>query len=220
MAAPGGLSAKGRAGAHRRTGNKRGQRPKKQASETNGGHMKNQHVRQVKLPAEPRLAWASVLVPGSVIVTVWAWQVLGWHARGMLLAAWSVAVALVLLRPALRTRARLKAGVSAQGTVVGAEKRISSTGIGTWAPTFVPNTLYHARVRFTTRDGRTVVFTSPLGSPDSDLELGRPVPVRYRSEDPEQAQVDTPLAWVVPTALGFLGGLGQLVAGVVVYLQA
>jgi Protein of unknown function (DUF3592) len=182
--------------------------------------MKNQHVRQVKLPAEPRLAWASVLVPGSVIVTVWAWQVLGWHARGMLLAAWSVAVALVLLRPALRTRARLKAGVSAQGTVVGAEKRISSTGIGTWAPTFVPNTLYHARVRFTTRDGRTVVFTSALGSPDSDLELGRPVPVRYRSEDPEQAQVDTPLAWVVPTALGFLGGLGLLVAGVVVYLQA
>ena len=182
--------------------------------------MNNQHARQVKLPAEPRLAWASVLVPGSVMVAVWAWQVLGWHARGMLLAAYGVAVALVLLRPALRTRTRLKAGVSAQGTVVGAEKRISSTGIGTWALTFVPNTLYHARVRFTTRDGRTVVFTSALGSPDSDLELGRPVPVRYRSEDPEQAQVDTPLAWVVPAALGFLGGLGLLVAGVVVYLQA
>ena len=93
--------------------------------------MNNQHARQVKLPAEPRLAWASVLVPGSLMVTAWAWQVLGWHARGMLLAAYGVAVALVLLRPALRTRGRLKAGVSAQGTVVGAEKRISSTGIGT-----------------------------------------------------------------------------------------
>jgi hypothetical protein len=138
----------------------------------------------------------------------------------MLLAAYGVAVALVLLRPALSTRARLKAGVWAQGTVVGAEKRISSTGIGTWAPTFVPNTLYHARVRFTTREGRTVVFTSALGSPDSDLELGRPVPVRYRPEDPEQAQEDTPWAWIVPDALGFLGGLGLLVAGVVVYLQA
>jgi hypothetical protein len=176
-------------------------------------------MRQVKLPAEPRLAWASVLVPGILIVTVWAWQVLGWQARGMLLAAYGVAVALVLLRPALRTRARLKAGVSAQGTVVGAEKRISSTGIGTWAPTFVPNTLYHARVRFTTRDGRTVVFTSALGSPDSGLERGRPVPVRYHPEHPEQAQVDSPWGWVVPGVLGLLGGLGLLVAGVVVYLQ-
>jgi hypothetical protein len=137
----------------------------------------------------------------------------------MLLAAYGVAVALVLLRPALRTRARLKAGVSAQGTVVGAEKRISSTGIGTWAPTFVPNTLYHARVRFPTREGRMVVFTSALGSPDSEFELGRPVRVRYHPDHPEQAQVDTPLAWVVPAALGFLGGLGLLVAGVVVYLQ-
>jgi hypothetical protein len=96
-------------------------------------------MRQVKLPADPRLAWASVLLPISLFATVWAWGALGWQARGMLLAAYGVAVALVLLLPALRTRARLKAGVSAQGTVVGAEKRISSTGIGTWAPTFVPN---------------------------------------------------------------------------------
>jgi hypothetical protein len=182
--------------------------------------VKDEAMRQVKLPAEPRLAWASVLLPASLIVTAWAWQGLGWHARGMLLAAYGVAVALVLLLPALGTRARLKAGVSAQGTVVGAEKRISSTGIGTWAPTFVPVTLYHARVRFTTREGRTVVFTSALGSPDSPLERGRPVPVRYRPDHPEQAQVDTPWAWVVPAALGLLGGLGLLVAGVVVYLQA
>ena len=182
--------------------------------------VKDDAMRQVKLPAEPRLAWASVLLPASLMVTAWAWGGLGWHARGMLLAAYGVAVALVLLRPALRTRARLKAGVSAQGTVVGAEKRISSTGIGTWAPTFVPNTLYHQRVRFTTRDGRTVVFTSALSSPDSEPELGHPVPVRYHPDHPEQAQVDSPWAWVVPAALGVLGGLGLLVAGVVVYLQA
>jgi uncharacterized protein DUF3592 len=182
--------------------------------------VKDDAMRQVKLPAEPRLAWAFVLVPGSLMVTAGVWGGLGWHARGLLLAAYGVAVALVLLRPALRTRARLKAGVSAQGAVVGAEKRISSTGIGTWAPTFVPNTLYHQRVRFTTRDGRTVVFTSALGSPDSELELGRPVPVRYHPEDPEQAQVDSLWVWVVPGVLGFLGGLGLLVAGVVVYLQA
>ena len=84
--------------------------------------------------------------------------------------------------------------VTAQGTVVGVEQRRSSpTGI--WAVlaglTFVPNVLYHERVQFTTHDGRTVVFTSALASPDNDVELGRPVPVRYRPEDPEQAQVDT-----------------------------
>jgi hypothetical protein len=104
--------------------------------------------------------------------------------------------------------------------VVGAEERINSPGIWAWPITFVPNTRYHERVRFTTRDGRTVVFTSALGSPDSDVELGRRVPVRYRPEDPEQAQVDTPWAWVVPAGLGLVGGLGLLVAGVVVYLQA
>jgi hypothetical protein len=181
--------------------------------------VKDAAMRQVKLPADPRLAWAPLLLLAIAVVTAVAWGSLGWHARGMLLAAYGVVVALVLLLPALRTRARLKAGVTAQGTVVGAEKRISSTGIGTWAPTFIPNTLYHRRVRFTTPDGRTVVFTSALGSPDSELELGRPVPVRHHPDHPEQAQVDTPLAWVVPAALGFLGGLGLLGAGVVVYLQ-
>jgi hypothetical protein len=176
-------------------------------------------MRKVRLPAETRLAWASVLFLVGFIVTAWAWGALGWHARGVLLAVYGVAVALVLLLPALRARARLKAGVSAQGTVVGAEKKMSSTGIWFVPLTFVSSALYQARVRFTTRDGRTVVFTSALGSPDRGLERGRPVPVRYPPDHPEQAQVDTPLAWVVPAAVGFFGGLGLLVAGVVVYLQ-
>jgi uncharacterized protein DUF3592 len=176
-------------------------------------------MRQVRRPADRRWALA-LLFLGSLVVTAWVWGGLGWHARGMLLAGYGVALALVLLPPALGTRARLKAGISAQGTVVGAEKRINTPGIWAWPITFVQNTRYHERVRFTTRDGHTVVFTSALGSPDSDVELGRPVPVRYRPEDPEQAQVDTPWAWMVPAALGVLGGLGLLVAGVVVYLQA
>jgi Protein of unknown function (DUF3592) len=83
----------------------------------------------------------------------------------------------------------------AVGTVVGVEQRRSgATGI--WAVvaglTFVKNVLYHERVRFTTSDGRTVTFTSAWGSPESDVELGRSVPVRYRPEDPEQAEVDPP----------------------------
>jgi hypothetical protein len=167
--------------------------------------VKDDAMRQVRLPADPRVAWAFVLLPASVVVTAAAWEGLDWHARGMLLAAYGVAVALVLLLPALRARARLKAGLSAQGTVVGTEKRVSSTGIGTWSPTFIPVTLYHHRVRFTTRDGRTVVFTSAFGSPDSGPELGHPVPVRYRPDDPQQAQVDTPWGWMLPGALGVDG---------------
>ena len=83
----------------------------------------------------------------------------------------------------------------AVGTVVGVEQK-KSAPTGIWAVvaglTFVPNVLYHERVRFTTPDGRTVTFTSAYGSPDSDVELGRSVPVRYRPEDPEHAQVDPP----------------------------
>lgn len=77
---------------------------------------------------------------------------------------------------------------------------------------------YHPVVRFTTPDGRTVEFTSAVGyqiRPD----VGGPVPVRYRPDDPEKAEIDRAIAWVMPAAFGLLGGLGLLVAGVVVYLN-
>jgi ABC-type uncharacterized transport system permease subunit len=49
------------------------------------------------------------------------------------------------------------------------------------------------------------------------------VPVRYHPDNPQQAHVDTPWArmwaWMLPGALGLLGGLGLLAAGVIVYLQ-
>ena len=84
----------------------------------------------------------------------------------------------------------------AVGTVVGVEqKRSAPTGI--WA----------VLTGFLTPDGRTVVFTSALASPDSDVELGRSVAVRYRPEDPEQAQVDTSRAGVAQATQGIPGGL-------------
>jgi hypothetical protein len=48
---------------------------------------------------------------------------LGAHAIGLFLVALGVALTLVLLLPALRTRERLNSGARAQGTVVGAEKK-------------------------------------------------------------------------------------------------
>jgi Protein of unknown function (DUF3592) len=168
-------------------------------------------VPRVRLSSDPRIMWVAYLLVGSVFVTAWAWGGLGWHTRGMILAGYGVVILLVLLLPALRIRARLKSGVSAQGTVVGAEKSTSNTDSG-------PDTDYHPKVRFTTPDGRTVVFTSAFGS-DSEPELGHPVPVRYDPDNPQQAEWDTAWVWGLPAALGLLGGLGLLVAGVVVYLQ-
>jgi hypothetical protein len=64
----------------------------------------------------------------TLFVVFLGWSLLGWHARGMILAAYGVALLLVLLLPALRTRERLKSGVQTQGTVVGAEERTGHDG--------------------------------------------------------------------------------------------
>jgi hypothetical protein len=124
----------------------------------------------------------------------------------MILAAYGVILLLVVLLPALRL---LKSGVKAQGTVVGAERKTRSLTATSY--------YYYPRVQFTTPDGRTVVFTSRFGS-TSEPHVGRPLPVRYPLEDPEQAEIDSATMWGF-RALVILGGLGLLVAGVVQYLH-
>jgi uncharacterized protein DUF3592 len=75
---------------------------------------------------------------------------------------------------------------------------------------------YAPVVRFTTADGRTVEFTSSVGY-SSKPDVGGAVDVRYLPDDPEQAEIDRATMWMLPAAFGLLGGLGLLVAGVVVY---
>jgi hypothetical protein len=135
------------------------------------------------------------------------WDSLSWHPRGMILAAYGIVLLPFGLIPALRTRGRLRSGAQAQGTVVGTERQ-KDTGART--------SYYHPVVRFTTPDGRTVVFTSAVGYKIKPNE-GDPVPVRYRPDNPEQAEMDRAIAWVMPVVFGLVGGLGLLVAGVVVY---
>jgi hypothetical protein len=166
---------------------------------------------RVTLPSDPRTGWVPFVIVGSLVVAFLWWDSLGPLARGMLLAADGAAVLLGVLRPALRVRERVSSGVPAQGTVVGAEQK-RATSMDT-AIVF-----YHSKVRFTTPDGRTVVFTSGLGS-DDEPEIGHPVRVRYRADNPEQAEIETRWVWMLPAALGLLGGLGLLVAGVAVFLQ-
>ena len=152
------------------------------------------------------------LLLGSVLLVWWRWSSLGWHARGMILAAYGIVFGLVMLRPALRTRGLLTAGVQAEGTVVGAEQktRTQRNDVVTYD--------YYPRVQFTTPDGRQVVFTSGLGSPNQP-EMGDRLRVRFRPGHPEQAEVDQAATWMLRAAFGVLGGLGLLIAGVVVYGQ-
>jgi hypothetical protein len=131
----------------------------------------------------------------------------------MILAAYGVTVLGFGLISALRTRGLLKSGARAQGTVVGAEE---DTSRGHDDATSSSTTTYNPVVRFTTADGRTVEFTSAVGSQHRP-DIGGAVPVRYRPDDPEQAEIDRASMWMLPAAFGLVGGLGLLVAGVVVY---
>ena len=150
------------------------------------------------------------LLLGSVLLVWWRWSSLSWHARGMILAAYGVVLGLVMLLPALRIRGLLATGAQAEGTVVGAEQqtRTRRNDVVTY--------YYYPRVRFTTPDGRQMVFTSGLGSP-SQPQMGHRLGVRYRPGHPEQAEVDRAATWILRAAFGVVGGLGLLVAGVVMY---
>jgi hypothetical protein len=139
------------------------------------------------------------------------WDSFSWHARGMILAIMGLSLMLGMALPSLRIQRRLTSGAQAQGTVVATEQREDH---GTEAPV----TQYSPVVRFTTPDHRTVVFTSAVFS-EIAPDVGARVPVRYRPDDPDKAEVDTPIAWVIPAAIGLVGGLGLLVAGVIVYVR-
>ena len=59
----------------------------------------------------------------------------------------------------------------------------------------------------------------PPSATAAEPDVGAPVPVRYLLDDPEQADVDSAVTWLLPAALGSLFGLGLLVAGVVLFLR-
>jgi hypothetical protein len=151
-------------------------------------------------------ALVAFLLIGGGFLVFWRWSSLNWHARGMILAAYGVLLLLNVLLPVLRLR------VKARGTVVGVEREQRT---GSQNDRLV--TYYRPRVRFTTPDGRTVVFTSTFSS-TSEPDVGDPLLVRYRLDNPEQAEIDSAAMWVL-RAIGILGGLGLLVAGVVLSLH-
>ena len=154
-----------------------------------------------------RSRWGGYVLVGAAALAFWRWDTLSWHARGIVLGLFGLAVVLVWGIPALRVRSILQSGTRTQGTVVDMEETEGDSDSG---PT------YHPVVKFTTADGRTVEFTGSVGF-SVEPELGTVVPVRYRPDDPNQAEVDRRyLMWLMPAIPGLLG-LGLLVAAVIVY---
>jgi Protein of unknown function (DUF3592) len=97
-------------------------------------------------------------------------------------------------------------GLHTEGTVVDVEERVEGT------PTRARLASYPV-VEFTSAEGRTIRFTSRLSLPIA-IEVGKAVPVRYRSDDPEQAVIDTFMrTWAVPVTL-LLGGPTMLTIGI------
>jgi hypothetical protein len=166
-------------------------------------------VLQSRLPEGFRAKWvvAIPLIGGAVAVLVTPGQATA-QAKGLLIGAFGVVLVVLFLPSVLRIREWLKRSGQAQGVVVGVEK------VSAWEASDGPS--YHPRVQFTTPGGGTVVFTSRFGS-DLVPDVGEPLRVRYRPDNPDQAEVDRSWVRLLPGALGLLGGVGLLVAGVVVY---
>jgi Protein of unknown function (DUF3592) len=64
------------------------------------------------------------------------------------------------------------------------------------------------KVKFRTPSGREVIFQSEMGSSSEARRIGDTVAVRYRSEQPDVAEIDSfmPL-WGLPVLFGGLGAV-------------
>jgi Protein of unknown function (DUF3592) len=106
----------------------------------------------------------------------------------------------------------VEAGGRVQGVVVGSEKTFGATGRG------ATRRYYRPKVRFTTKERRTLTFTSKVGH-GKPLTEGSEVPVMYDLANPGEAEVASfASTWLFPmvTALFgapfFLTGLGLLLS--------
>jgi hypothetical protein len=97
-------------------------------------------------------------------------------------------------------------GLRTEGTVVDVEETTEGD------PTS-PTLAQYPVVEFTTAEGRTIRFTSRLSLPIA-IAVGKAVPVRYHSDHPDRAVIDTVMrTWAVPVTL-LLGGPTALIIGI------
>jgi preprotein translocase subunit SecF len=109
------------------------------------------------------------------------------------LCAITLVLAAVEVVVVVRTRSFLAESSTAPGQVVGLEPRqsCSSREDERGDEREVCTTVYAPRVRFTSADGRQVVFVSSVASSSPSYAEGDRVQVRYRPDRPAQAQIDT-----------------------------
>jgi hypothetical protein len=137
---------------------------------------------------------------GAVVLAFWRWHTLGWHARGIVLALLGAAFLAVFGIQAMWVRSLLQSGDRAEGTAIEVEEDAGDRDT---------RTTYRPVVQFTTADGRKVVFTGSVGTGYAP-EVGSAVPVRYRRDDPDQAEIDRLVTWLGTSHLR--GSVGSGVA--------
>ncbi len=162
-------------------------------------------------PPTTNIYWPGVIWPAAfAVAVVLGGRVGGWQGAVAVIGGAGVGLALASAIRLVRVRQLLRDGARIEGTVV----RVSRTK---WTSDEGATSIsYHRRVRFTTPNGRAVEFTSRVGTRVAPHE-GQPVPVRYRADNPTQAEVDTAAASKGATRGIFLG-LGLAILAVFFYL--
>ena len=162
-------------------------------------------------PSSATIHWPGIIWPAAFAVAVLlGGQLGGGQGVEVVFGGAGLGLALVGVVRLVRVRDLLRHGARIEGTVakVSRTKWTSEEGH--------TNVTYHRRVRFTTPDGRGVEFNSRVGTKVAPRE-GQSVPVRYRADNPKQAEVDTPAASKSSAMLLFLG-LALLAVAVFLYL--
>lgn len=128
---------------------------------------------------------------------------IGFPAVGILLIAIGIAVYVS------GERAR-SSGVIATGNVVGVEEWVDPEG-----------SMYAPIVRFTTREGEVVEFTSKTRSRPAEYDPGDVVPVLYSPDAPKEAEIDSAFGrFGAPAILGGVGLVLAVVGAVVAFVVA
>ncbi len=114
----------------------------------------------------------------------------GFRIAAVILGALALVLGVVCGVMVLRTRAFLADSSVASGQVIQLVPRQSCTEDEDGRDRNC-TTVYAPRVRFTTADGQEIVFVSGAASSPPSHEVGDRVDVRYRSNDPSDARIDS-----------------------------
>lgn len=142
----------------------------------------------------------------------------GFRLVAVILGALALVMGVVCGVVAFRTRAFLADSSSASGQVIQLVSRQSCSQDDDGRDRNC-TTVYAPRVRFTTADGQQIVFVSGTASSPPSYEVGDRVDIRYRSNDPSDARIDSVTGvWIATIITGGIALLFAVLCGVWVIL--